>query len=132
MMSSPDAAAPIVVSVCTTCRAEGSDEKPGERLLARLRERADPTILVVRAVQCLSVCKRPCTAALAGPDRYTYVFGDLDPETGAEALLAGAATYAAAEHGYMPWRERPEPLRRGIVARIPPLGWSPDDGGHPR
>ena len=31
----------------------------------------------------------------------------------------------------MPWRERPESLRRGLVARLPPAAWSPDDGSPP-
>ena len=29
-------------------------------------------------VECLSVCKRPCTVAFAGPGKWTYVVGDLD------------------------------------------------------
>ena len=28
----------------------------------------------------------------------------------------------------MPWRERAEVLRKGMVARVPPMRWSPDDG----
>jgi len=62
----------------------------------------------------------PCTVAISSPGRCTYVFGDLDPARDAAATLASARTYAGQEHGYMLWRERPEPLRRGIVARIPP------------
>ncbi len=124
--------APVVISVCVSCRGDVETDLPGERLLAALRRQADPVAVSVRAVQCLSVCKRPCTAALTGPDRYTYVFGDLDSETAAEALLEGAATYRSQEHGYMLWRERPEALRRGIVARIPPLPWDREDGRHPR
>lgn len=128
---------PIVLSICTTCRnAEGPpDDRPGERLLAALRDVADADRLpeiALKPVQCLSVCKRPCTAALSSPGRYTYVFGDLDPERDATALLACAQTYAEREHGYLLWRERPDALRRGIVARIPPPGWDGEDGRHPR
>jgi predicted metal-binding protein len=100
-------------------------------LLASLRD-AVPAGVIVRPVQCLSVCKRPCTVALSGPDRYTYVFGDLDPARDSGALLDCVRTYGEREHGYMLWRERPEALRRGIVARIPPGGWIADDGAHPR
>ena len=126
---------PVVISVCVTCRGadDASPERPGETLLCALSDlMPDDGSIVARPVQCLSVCKRPCSAAFTGPDRYSYVFGDLDPATGAAALLEGARTYAATEHGYMLWRERPEPLRRGIVARLPPLGWDPPDGRHPR
>ena len=52
--------------------------------------------------------------------------------TGPAALLDCAIAYANQEHGYLLWRERPEPLRRGIVARIPPAGWLTEDGRHPR
>lgn len=133
---SPDADVPIVVSVCISCRsADGPDtDRPGEALIAALRSaarRAGSTISV-RPVQCLSVCKRPCTVALSSPGRYTYLFGDLDPAADIPALLEGVATYARQEHGYMLWRERPEALRKGILARIPPTGWDAEDGRHPR
>jgi len=138
--SSEDAAARaapdrIVVSVCVSCRAaDGPDAaRPGADLLDALRGAEGCGLGVsFRAVQCLSVCKRPCTIALSAPGRYTYVFGDLDPALGAEEVLACIRTYREQEHGYMLWRERPESLRRGIVARIPPADWAPDDGSHPR
>lgn len=128
--------AAAIISVCISCRsADGAEGSPGDVLLSELRVAqaagADPDI-VVRPVQCLSVCKRPCTVALSGPDRYTYIFGDLDPARDAGSLMDCARTYLATEHGYLLWRERPEPLRRGVVARLPPPGWSNDDGRHPR
>ena len=127
---------PIVLNVCVSCKAKdaASTDRPGETLLAELRALRDATgaAVSVRAIQCLSVCSRPCTVSLSSPGRYTYVFGDLDPAAGAGALLDCTRTYAGNEHGYMLWRERPEALRRGIVARIPPTDWEPDDGRHPR
>lgn len=123
---------PVVISVCVSCKRSPDDsDRPGERLLAALREAQLGPGIEVRPVQCLSVCKRPCTAAFSGPARYTYIFGDIEPEASAE-LVAGARVYREMEHGFMLWRERPEALRRGIVARVPPLGWTPDDGRHPR
>jgi predicted metal-binding protein len=127
---------PVVLSVCVNCRAEGDtdDAKAGAGFFAALRDAAAAADapISVRPVQCLSVCKRPCTVALSSPGRYTYMFGDLASEAGITALLDGAKTYAELAHGYMLWRERPEPLRRGIIARIPPLDWNPEDGRHPR
>jgi predicted metal-binding protein len=131
---------PIVLSVCVSCQTvgeagsgEAGSARPGERLLARLRDDVlGDGSLTIRPVQCLSVCKRPCTVALSSPGRYTYLFGDLDPETGADALLTCVASYRQQEHGYLLWRERPEPLRRGILARVPPVGWDGEDGRHPR
>ena len=135
-MSATFPAEPVILSVCTTCKAEGESgtDLLGARLYAALREAADAAgaAVIVRPVQCLSVCKRPGTAALSSPGRYTYVFGDLDEATGPAALLDCAKAYLEHEHGYLLWRERPEPLRRGIVARIPPAGWIGEDGRHPR
>jgi predicted metal-binding protein len=52
---------------------------------------------------------------------WTYVFGNLDPSSGAAALIEGAKLFAAASDGLMPWRGRPEALKRGLVARTPPF-----------
>jgi predicted metal-binding protein len=55
------------------------------------------------------------------PGGWTYVFGGLDPEMDAAALLEGAKLLAQSPDGLMPWRGRPEALKRGMLVRIPPL-----------
>jgi predicted metal-binding protein len=136
LTATPAEAAPIVISVCVSCKVEGEagPDTLGQRVHAALRDAAAASgaEIVIQPVQCMSVCKRPCTAALSSPGRYTYVFGDLDAASGPAALLDCAKAYLEQEHGYLLWRERPEPLRRGIVARIPPAGWLNADGRHPR
>jgi predicted metal-binding protein len=114
------------IHVCVTCRsAADPDEavRPGARLLEGLRrvagERAAPVEIV--PVECLSVCKRPCTVGFSAPGKWTYVYGDLPPETSAETIIAGAALYAEAPDGIIPWKQRPDALKKGVVARIPPL-----------
>ncbi len=112
--------------VCTTCRAEGdtSEIRAGARLRAALDARlgaAPVPGLRIEPVECLSVCKRPCTVAVASAGRWTYVYGDLDPESAAETLLAGLGLYAGTPDGIVPWRARPEIFKRGVVARIPPF-----------
>ncbi len=113
--------------VCVTCRAEGSDpeERPGARLFAALTQalaaRGAAPPVRVEPVECLSVCKRPCTVAVAAAGRWTYVYGDLDPDSSAETILDGVGLYARAPEGIVPWRERPQAFRKGVVARIPPL-----------
>lgn len=37
-------------------------------------------------------------------------------------ILSGAAAYAAAPDGLVPWRERPEIIRKNSLARLPPIG----------
>jgi len=59
--------------------------------------------------------------ALSAPGRWSYVYGRLNPETDAPEILAGAAAYARAPDGIVPWRERPVLFRKQSLARIPPL-----------
>ena len=44
-----------------------------------------------------------------------------NPETSVETILDGLRRYAATSDGLVPWRERPEAFRKGVVARIPPF-----------
>lgn len=81
---------------------------------------AEPEIML-RAVECLSVCKRPCTVALAAPGKWTYVVGDLTRESHLEDIVVAARRYAASPAGVVPWRERPLAFRKGVVSRTPPL-----------
>jgi len=113
----PEAGATLLV--CVTCK---SDEKEaGKALFAALSERFHEAGVALSAVECLAVCKRPCTVALAAPGKWTYVVGDLKPEAHVEDILAAAKAYAASKNGVVPWRERPAPFRKGVVSRTPPL-----------
>lgn len=126
----PDDQPETVLSVCTTCRAAGDTAEPraGARLLAALRAEAElePVPgLRIEGAECLSVCKRPCTVAVSSAGRWTYVYGDFDAleraEDSARTILAGLRRYQETPDGIVPWRERPEAFRKGVVARIPPL-----------
>jgi predicted metal-binding protein len=107
-------------------------DAPGQGLFAAVAAASagDQTI-IVRQTQCLSVCKRVCTVSLSGEGKYTFLFGDLDPNADVAAVVAMARACATAPHGFVPWKLRPEALRKGIIARVPPPGWSPDDGSAP-
>ncbi len=127
-----------VLVVCTTCRrpvaddggadaaagdgasAGGEAPRPGARMLAALAAAGLPPGVALRPAECLSVCGAGCAVALTGPGKWSYVYGGLDPATHAAAILEGAARYAAAPEGIVPWRDRPEIFRRQSVARIPP------------
>ena len=89
-----------------------------EALGGRLASEPD---IALKAVECLSVCKRPCTVALAAPGKWTYVVGDLDRDLHLEDIVIGARRYAASPDGVVPWRERPLCFRKGVVSRTPPL-----------
>ena len=109
----------VTVLVCVTCKSD--DGQVGAALYDALRDRLAGEAIALEPVECLSVCKRPCTVALAGPGKWTYVVGDLSREAHVEDIVAAARRYAAAPDGLVPWRERPLPFRKGIVSRTPPL-----------
>jgi len=113
----------VTILVCRTCRdSTGSDAepRPGRLLASSAREAAAPHAIPVAEVECLGNCKRRLSAALLKSGAWSYVFGDLATDSGAD-LVAGARLFATSVDGLLPWRGRPDSLKRGLVARIPPL-----------
>jgi predicted metal-binding protein len=129
MSETPTVSAGPIVYVCTTCRPPGepdSSVRPGAILAGATAQAAAGTEVNVRPMRCLGNCSRGASAALRANGSWTYVFGGLDA-TCAEALVAGARLLAGAADGLLPWRGRPERLKRGMIARIPPLGFQEID-----
>ena len=121
-----EAAAAPVIYVCVTCRPLGepdSPRRPGALLAAATAQAAAGTAVEVRPMKCLANCSRGPSAAMRCNGSWTYVFGGLDP-TCAGALVEGAQLLARAADGILPWRGRPAPLKRGLIARVPPLGFA--------
>jgi predicted metal-binding protein len=114
-----------VIYVCVTCRPVGEPDsalRPGAVLAAATARAADGTEVEVRPMRCLANCTRGPSAALRCNGSWTYVFGGLDA-TCADALVEGARLLAGAADGILPWRGRPAPLKRGLIARVPPIGF---------
>ena len=89
----PDAYGGVTVVVCTTCRDEtGSDAEPraGRRLAEAAKLAARGSGVCVRTVECLGNCKRRLSAAMLRDGCWSYVFGDLTPDSGPD-LITGAA-----------------------------------------
>jgi predicted metal-binding protein len=121
-------AAPIVY-VCVTCRPVGEPDspvRPGALLATATTRAAAGTEVQVRPMRCLANCSRGPSAALRCNGSWTYVFGGLDV-TCAEALIEGARLLAGAADGILPWRGRPAPLKRGLIARVPPMDFQEAD-----
>ncbi|MDX7953559.1 DUF1636 domain-containing protein [Lichenihabitans sp. Uapishka_5] len=113
---------PMRIYVCTTCRAEG-DASDGPRAGTRLFDalKAADAALDLVPVECLSVCKRACTVSFAATGKWTYVYGDLPAEAAVPVIREAARLYAEAPDGLIPWKLRPDAIKKGVVARIPPL-----------
>jgi predicted metal-binding protein len=125
--ASTDAA---TIYVCITCRradAPDAEPRPGALLAEATAQAALGTGVIVRRVQCLANCTRGPSAAMRCNGSWTYVFGGLGVDCAA-ALIDGARLLAGASDGILPWRGRPEPLKRGLIARVPPIDFKEDRG----
>ena len=115
----------IELLVCTSCRAGRAEPDNGKRqgtvLFEAIKQEALPESIKLTAVSCLANCDRGCSIVLRGENRWTYVYGNLDPAQDVETILNGASRYLDAADGRVPWRERPEHFRKNCIARIPPI-----------
>ncbi len=111
----------VDVFVCVTCK--DVQEPVGrlffEQLQQAVTERDHESRPKLHPVECMAVCKRPCTVAVSAADKWTYVIGDLASLSDAKELLAYVDSYAASEAGTPSLKERPPAIRKGTVARIP-------------
>jgi predicted metal-binding protein len=138
-----------IIFVCTGC---GSSHKTkqyvvksgGERLLEQLKIlHHDWTLhdeFEIHPVACMGVCEQSCAIAFISPGKQTYLFGGLPGETSsveltATAVLDCARQYHAKPNGMLPYSKRPELMRAGAIARIPPMptteSLNVDQANHP-
>ena len=118
-----------LIYVCVTCRHAGEPDvepRPGALLADATEQAAAGTEVEVRRLPCLANCTRGPSAAMRCNGSWTYVFGGLDA-TNADALVAGAKLLAGASDGILPWRGRPEILKRALIARVPPFDFVESD-----
>ncbi len=140
-MSDIGPAGHATVMVCITCRApthptDALATTPGTNALgadaprtglalaeATAAAAAHAADISVQRIQCLGNCSRGPSAAIRCENTWTYVFGGLEPTRDGPSLIIGARLLALAADGIMPWRGRPESLKRGLIARVPPANF---------
>jgi predicted metal-binding protein len=118
-----------LIYVCVTCRRAGEPDgepRPGALLADATEHAAAGSEVEVRRLRCLANCTRGPSAAMRCNGSWTYVFGGLDAGN-ADALVAGAKLLAGASDGILPWRGRPEILKRALIARVPPFDFVEND-----
>lgn len=114
----------VTIFVCTSCRDSNDPERrPGAAFIDALRSRLAERELHfhVEPAECLAVCKRPATIALASATKWTYVIGDLDPASSIDEAIDSAARFAESENGIVAWKDRPACFKKGVISRTPPL-----------
>lgn len=121
------------IFVCQTCASIWQNGKRvgtsgGQHLLDQLMELYQNWSLApeftIKSIECMSACDRSCVVAFTAPGKLTYLFGDLSSNVEtlpaiSAAVLECASLYLTKPDGLMPWSERPELLKQGILARIP-------------
>jgi predicted metal-binding protein len=130
-MSDTGPAGRPTVMVCITCRGatdltatpDVDAPRPGSALAVATTLAAAADDISVLRVRCLGNCSRGLSAAIRCEHSWTYLFGGLDPQRDGPSLILGAQLLAQATDGIMPWRGRPESLKRGLIARIPPINF---------
>lgn len=118
-----------VIHVCVTCKRAETPEpleaRPGRKLFEAVSTLAQTRGIDcdVRPVECMAQCERSCTVAFSSPDKWSYIFGDLDPdvEGTADAVLACLDIQANDPEGLIRLGRRPPQIRKGLLARIPPF-----------
>src|SRR5262249_21514884 len=127
------------IFVCTTCRRgtealEPLEGRSGFRLHALLSEALTAGAaghgLQGLPVGCLSHWSAGCNGPFAAPGKWTYVIGNLDPEVHLADIVTFAEQHRSDPEGVPVWRDRPESVRKGVAARVPPLASaaSPEEG----
>lgn len=117
--------------ICVNCKTKADEPAPadtaqaGTMLADAVDSIVDEAEVRVLRVRCLANCSRGPSAAISHPGAWSYIFGGIDPVVDAPALIEGARLLAGSADGLMPWRGRPDCLKRGLIARLP----SPDFTG---
>lgn len=120
----------ITLHVCTTCRRgdeplEPRENRSGAKMYAavesEISQHCDKHTIDLIPVECLSGCKRGCTIAVSGEGKWTFVIGDLSPELNAADVVTYALQHGAHDEGLPTWRDRPEAIRKGVLARVPAI-----------
>jgi predicted metal-binding protein len=128
----PIAQADTQITVCTTCRTPGTSREQRadglslfdavqEALWAAESESGAALPVQLRGQACMSGCNRACTLAVQGTSKWTYYWGDLvpDAETAVQVVVC-ALMHQRGTEGVLEWKARPERLKSGVLARIPP------------
>ncbi len=117
------------LSICTTCRDGREngiiDARGGMRMsqaILSLLKKTDDLSFDLRGVACMSQCKRSCIVAICADGRFSYMFGDLDPEKkeNIKDIIEFLSLYTATPEGFLSRKDRPLSLQKSILARIPP------------
>ena len=103
------------------CKPRAPGAVLASALQQSLSDAVPPSPIDLRRVRCMSQCLRPCVIAFSYRDRFTHLFGDLDPARHVNDILVAVRMWLSGSDGFMGRGKRPPSMRSGILGRIPPL-----------
>lgn len=116
--------------VCILCRSQQPAQTQaelhvGQSLFDRLNEELAicdwRESIHLQPVRCMGACSRSCVVAFAAPAKLTFVLSELSPTHSVSELLQFSQQYITCTEGKVPYKERPEAVKQGIHAVLPPL-----------
>ncbi len=121
------------IFICTSCKHNGSDCRPGVLLIKELRAAihaagaALADDFTISGVACMAGCKAPCTIGFQADKKTAYLFGDIEPTQDIDELVAFAKLYHSHVDGWFSGSLYPEKLRHHTLARVPSMILAADD-----
>lgn len=115
------------VQVCLECgtkAAQPGEAPAGEKLFDLVSDILnDPALATLqpRKVACLGNCDCDCRVALAHPERWSWMLGDVDPLRDEAFLREVIRLWVDAPNGLIPKADRPQALTDKSLGRIPPV-----------
>ncbi|WP_165585518.1 DUF1636 domain-containing protein [Roseococcus sp. SYP-B2431] len=116
------------LQVCAPCthpdREKRGPVRAGElfasRLATEVAARPELAALRVVAAPCIGNCAARCRVSFAGPGRWSWLIGGLDPGAPTDGLLDFARRWLEAPDGFVGKDDRPKPIRPLLLGRVPP------------
>ena len=118
------------VHVCVNCTHPNSAKRRsgvagGEAVFERLSELLEgeglSDVFTIERVVCLGNCKKRCRVSVAAPGRWSWLVGEIAPETDLDEFVAFLRAWAGADAGLIPKDERSKWLQRKALGRVPPV-----------
>ncbi|GLQ35167.1 hypothetical protein GCM10007939_14500 [Amylibacter marinus] len=102
--------------ICTTCRGVQSACELRDKLVRHL-----PSAFAIQMVECMAGCGFPTTVGFQAAGKAGYLFGAIETDTEIAALAEFARQYHQSDDGWTKAGERPRPLFKKTLARLPAL-----------
>lgn len=120
--------------VCVLCRSSEiaqpqTTSNPGQILFEHISQglaTGDAGAAIhLQPVRCLGACSHACVVAFAAPNKLTFILSKLSSTDSVPELLQFSSQYVACADGKVPYKERPDAVKQGIHAVLPPLPMEP-------